>query len=243
MKRLGEKHDVAARNPSQYITDHFRGRTLSHGILVRAEAVPSRFAEQAYFSVYLGNGPDSWSTNPVFSGLFSAGRWSQHIAGWVDGDYFDFTHFPYGSGYSLTETGTDLEFFALLGQLVPDGGALMVAYSLFSKEAKVHRDTKLGLDRGYPPVVTPLGYLLFIAGCGVGFKDWYFAEGGREGPEKLQGYKALSAEEEKEKLETVGGELQAFLTRTSDQDNLTRDCRGRARLVVEEIERRYPKST
>jgi hypothetical protein len=136
-----------------------------------------------------------------------------------------------------------LELFGLLGQLVPIGGSLMVAYSLFSKEAKVHRDTKLGLDRGYPPVVTPLGYLLFVAGCGVAFKDWSFAEGGREGPEKLQGHKAMNAEEEKQKLATMSRELQAFLSRTIDQDNLLQDCKARATRVVQEIERRLSRST
>ncbi|MGA2462663.1 MAG: DUF1122 family protein [Candidatus Bathyarchaeia archaeon] len=240
---MDERSDNGVRDSSQHIANHFGGKMFSHGISVRAEAVPSRFSEQAYFSVYLGKGPDSWSTNPVFSGLFSAGRRSQHIAGWVDGDYFDLTHFPYGSSFSLTETGTDLELFGLLGQLVPIGGSLMVAYSLFSKEAKVHRDTKLGLDRGYPPVVTPLGYLLFVAGCGVAFKDWYFAEGGREGPEKLQGHKAMNAEEEKQKLATMSRELQAFLSQTIDQDDLLQDCKARARRVVQEIERRLSKST
>jgi len=240
---LDEESDTVAKDPSQYVANHFHGKALSHGISVRAEAVPSRFAEQAYFSVYLGMAPDSWSTNPVFSGLFSAGRSSQHISGWVDGDYFDLTHFPYGSSFSLTETGTDLELFGLLGQLVPVGGALMVSYSLFSKEAKVHRDTKLGLDRGYPPVVTPLGYLLFVAGCGVAFKDWYFAEGGREGPEKLQGYKAMNAQEENQKLLNMSKELEAFLIRTSEQDNLSQECKVRARQIVQEIERPHSKNT
>jgi hypothetical protein len=243
VRQLEEGNDDLARSPVRYIADHFSGKTLSHGISVRAEAVPSRISEQAYFSVYLGKAPDSWSTSPVFSGLFSAGRRSQHILGWVDGDYFDLMHFPFGSSFSLTETGTDLELFRLLGQLVPAGGALMVAYSLFSKEAKVHRDTKLGLDRGYPPVVTPLGYLLFVAGCGVAFKDWYFAEGGREGPEKLQGYKAMNEREEKQKLVALSGELQAFLSRPIEQDNLSEQSKGRAKQLIQEIERRWPKST
>jgi hypothetical protein len=85
--------------------------------------------------------------------------------------------------------------------------------------------------------------LLFVAGCGVAFKDWYFAEGGREGPEKLQGHKALNAEEEKQKLATMSRELQAFLSRTIDQDNLLQDCKARAERVVQEIERCLSRST
>jgi len=135
----------------------------------------------------------------------------------------------------MTETGSDVDLFRLLGQLVPTGGSLMVAYSLFSKEAKVHRDTKLGLDRGYPPVVTPIGYLLFVGGCGVGFKDWYFAEGGREGPEKLQGYKAANAEEEEQKLGVMLQELQVFLTGAAEHDELAQSCKARARQAIREI--------
>ncbi len=87
---------------------------------------------------------------------------------------------------------------------------MMVSYTLFSKGSKVHRDTKTGLDRGYPPVITPPGFLLFAAGCGMGFKDWYFAEGGREGPEKLQGYKSINAEVAREKAERMLQEVRAF---------------------------------
>jgi hypothetical protein len=126
--------------------------------------------------------------------------------------------------------------FRLLGGLVPAGGSLMVSYSLFSNESKIHRETKLGLDRGYPPPVTPLGFLLFAAGCGMGFKDWYFAEGGREGPEKLQGYKPINSEVAKQKADFMLQELRAFANRTH-YDDFADVCRSKAERLIKELER------
>jgi hypothetical protein len=178
------------------------------------------------------------SVDPVFSGLFSSGRESQNIRGWVDGDYFDTAKFQNGSRISLTEGGFDLELFKVLGNLVPEGGSFMVSYSLFSKESRIHIDTKQGLDRGYPPAVTPLGFLLFCAGCGMGFKDWYFAEGGREGPEKLQGFKPLSPDLGREKAREMLQELRIFSSAPA-QDDLAEECRVRAGKVIRELERSY----
>jgi hypothetical protein len=178
------------------------------------------------------------SLDPVFSGLFSAGRPSQYIKGWIDGDYFETATFPNTTCLSLSESGLDGQLFTMLGELVPPGGSLMVSYSLFSKESNVHRETKLGLDRGYPPVVTPLGFLLFLAGCGMGFKDWYFAEGGREGPEKLQGYKPVDSEAAEEKAEMMLQELRNFsiITQT-DEDSLVYTCKLRADYVIRELKK------
>jgi hypothetical protein len=178
------------------------------------------------------------SMDSVFSGLYSSGRPSHFITGWVDGDYFDTINFPSSVSFSLNEAGLDRPFFRILGGLVPPGGSLMVSYSLFSKESKIHRETRQGLDRGYPPVVTALGFLLFIADCGMGFKDWYFAEGGREGPEKLQGYKPINTRMANEKAALMLQELRHFATiHHSDNDDLTRVCGSRAEQVMRVLQR------
>jgi hypothetical protein len=46
-------------------------------------------------------------------------------------------------------------------------------------------DAERALRRRVPPAATPVGFALLEAGCRW-FKDWYFAEGGREGATKLQ---------------------------------------------------------
>jgi hypothetical protein len=55
--------------------------------------------------------------------------------------------------------------------------------------------------------------MLFLVGCGAGFKDWHFAEGGSEGLRKLQGYKALNSQHAGLKMEETVQELKSFLDR------------------------------
>jgi len=174
------------------------------------------------------------SARPTFVGLFSAGRPSQTIPGWVDGDFFDRVVFSDGTRFSFGDLSLDIALFKLLVGLIPPGGSLMVSYSLFSNESKMHRETGQGLDRGYPPVVTPLGFLLYSAGCGIGFKDWYFAEGGREGPEKLQGYNPLNSEIAKQKNDSILRGLRGFANGLR-QDDFAQECRLGAERVISEL--------
>jgi hypothetical protein len=76
--------------------------------------------------------------------------------------------------------------FRALSHLVPAGGHLFVEY-----ESPAQKESERILGLGYPPVTSPLGFLLFRVGC-RSFRDWYISEGGREGPRKLQGYKPLN---------------------------------------------------
>ncbi len=114
---------------------------------------------------------------------------------------------------------------------------MMVSYTLFSNGSKVQRDTKTGLDRGYPPVVTPLGFLLFAARCGMGLKDWYFAEGGLEGPEKLQGFKYQNQQSADERAEKMLQELHLYVSSPQPEDGLSQECIFRADLVIRELRR------
>ena len=219
------------------LQEHLRGKVLSQELGIQVHANSARFVEQAYFILHVIERESGISSSdPVFTGVFSTGRPSQSIQGWVDGDYFDKVVFRGATGFSLSESGLDIELFKILGGLVPPGGSMMVSYSLYSKESQIHKDTRLGLDRGYPPAVTPLGFLLFVAGCGMGFKDWYFAEGGREGPEKLQGYKPINLEVAKRKAEMMLLDITRFgSTSHEEKDSLARACRFRAEYVMREL--------
>lgn len=225
-----------SENPVDLLRSYFREKKISEEFGINVSASPLRFSEQARFTLHLVQEPNGeLSLGPVFAGLFSAGRASQNIQGWVDGDYFETTVFPHGRNVSLSESLLDTELFKVLGCLVPQGGSFMVSYSLFSKESKIHRETRRGLDRGYPPAVTPLGFLLFLAGCGMGFKDWYFAEGGREGPEKLQGFKAIDSEAAREKAEEMLRDVCIFSAAPVENDP-GRMCKLRAEQVMRALE-------
>ena len=102
------------------------------------------------------------------------------------------------------------------------------------------QDTARSLALGIPPAATPLGYILFSIGCGAGFRDWYFAEGGSEGPRKLQGYKALNRQHAQLKIKETVRELTAFLSRPpSVTSELERAARDRALAILNKFEQYY----
>jgi hypothetical protein len=100
------------------------------------------------------------------------------------------------------------KFFRYLSDHIPPGGHIMVEY-----ESTEQEETRLAIGCGIPPVATPLGSILFLVGCGVAFKDWYFAEGGSEGPRKLQGFKALHDDHRRARAADMAAELRSFLRR------------------------------
>jgi hypothetical protein len=127
----------------------------------------------------------------------------------------------------------DQRLFRFLGQLIPPGGHLMVEY-----ESEGQRLTERMLTLGVSPVATPLGYLLFLSGCGASFRDWYISEGGREGPRKLQGFKPLDEEDACRKARSMAEELRRFLTRAPRKEHRQweRPARRLARKVLERLE-------
>jgi hypothetical protein len=103
----------------------------------------------------------------------------------------------------------DLEnLFRYLSDHIPPGGHIMVEY-----ESEEQAETRLAIACGIPSVATHLGSILFRVGCGVAFKDWYFAEGGSEGPRKLQGFKALHDDHRRARATEMAAELRSFLHR------------------------------
>lgn len=135
------------------------------------------------------------------------------IKGWIDGDYFEQVSFHDGVELNLADSGLDVKLFRLLGRLVPPGGSFMVAYEMFWGKNPVHWKTELALKHGIPPLLTSLGYLLLQAECWIGIKDWYWPEGGMEGPPKLQGFKAPDEKTREEKTVETVGMLKNFLNR------------------------------
>jgi hypothetical protein len=113
------------------------------------------------------------------------------------------------AGQYMLLSETDIELlFGYLSGMIPPGGHIMVEY-----ESELWSETRNALDCGIPPVLTPLGFLMFKTGCGTAFKDWYFAEGGSEGPRKLQGHKALNQENRVAREKDIATEIQDFTDR------------------------------
>ena len=172
------------------------------------EAFPGRYDEEASFHLHLAEG-GRVSVPPVFSGLLNVGRKSAGTRGFLDGCYFEHTKVE-DRTVCLQEERLDVALFQALGDLIRPGGSLMVAYEMFSGESGVHKETWRALMLGIPYAATPLGSLLFHAGC-RSFKNWDIAEGGLEGFRKLQGIKPLDEGHRGELERLLRNELEAFL--------------------------------
>ena len=104
-------------------------------------------------------------------------------------------------------------------------------------DSPAQRESERILTLDYPPVTSPLGYLLFRAGCGS-FRDWYISEGGREGPRKLQGYKPLTEALARERTAALRRQLEELLARpeTPQHGEHGRTARRLAAAVTRELE-------
>jgi hypothetical protein len=188
----------------------------------------SRFGAR-YFRIFLEDDAGTTSLQPAVTGLHHSGPYPAH--NWIEvAELNQRIELP-GTQDSAERTldlgeGPALErLFALLAELIPPGGHIMVEY-----DSPQHELTVRSLGRGVPPVATPLGALLFAAGCGASFKDWSIAEGGREGPRKLQGSRPLHEDDARAKAARMAHELLAYLSRRPDaaHDDLERAARRRA---------------
>ncbi len=176
---------------------------------------------------------------PVIEGIHSRG--GRGVKGWIEiGDYYPVVHFKGGDlppkTVNLSRKRLGRGIFQLLGACVPPGGHLMFAYEV-SYESPLHRETQENLLRGFPPISTAQGELLFRAGFRL-VKDWYLAEGGHEGPRKLWGEKPLNDVEARDFDLKTFLQILAFLSRHPDSTSIERErlARGRALEIVKELE-------
>ncbi len=226
-----------------------QGRSIDH-YEIKLHLKPIRYrGGWTHFSLYLKDGLGRISCQrgpsgecvaaPVLEGIHSRG--GKGVKGWIEvGDYFPVVHFK-GGGFlpkrvHLSRSRLGRGIFQLLGGCVPPGGHLMFAYEV-SYESRLHRETQEDLLRGFPPISTAQGELLFHAGFRL-VKDWYLAEGGHEGPRKLWGEKPLNDVEARNFDLKTFFHLLAFLSRRPNPTSLERErlARGRALAIVEELD-------
>jgi hypothetical protein len=96
----------------------------------------------------------------------------------------------------------DFELLEPIARALGPGAAIMVTYGL--------GETERALRRKVPAAATPLGLALLGAGCRW-LKDYYFAEGGREGHAKLQGELPLDDAGRRRAERALNDELERFL--------------------------------
>lgn len=186
----------------------------------------------SYFYLFLRDSSDEVSREPVVLGLHHQGKYPSY--NWIEViSLSPRVSFESGKAVDISMAETQ-QLFQYLAKLIPPGGHMMVEY-----DSPEQQETARSLALGIPPVATPLGYMMFLAGCGDSFKDWHFAEGGCEGPRKLQGYKALDEQHAERRANETVAELNAFLARTSEEgiSELEKAARDRALAVLNKLKR------
>jgi len=230
--RLQEKGWNTADNLEHPLAS-LQGQALDSYKLVILLGATNRFGAR-YFQMFLKNQSDVISNQPVIIGLYNQGKYPGY--NWVEIINLS-PQVSFGSDEESLDIYKDslvLQLMQHLADLIPPGGHMMIEYDSLDQQ-----DTARSLALGIPPVLTPLGYILFLAGCGSSFKDWHFAEGGSEGPRKLQGNKALNSKQAKINRERTTQEIKSFLARQSSAGNskLERAAIKRALNILSEFKR------
>ena len=163
--------------------DDLEGRRVGTFTLVPADFAPSRFSNQREFVLYLQR-RGIRSESPIFRGTFSAAVAALNLTSWIDGEFIEQTRIA-GTLVKLWNEefndGAALGVMKALGDKIPAGGRIWLAYERYGDEGASILETRHGLQAQVPPLATPMGFLLWAADCWLGVRDWHFPEGGREG--------------------------------------------------------------
>jgi hypothetical protein len=134
----------------------------------------------------------------------------------------------------VAETAPDTDeeaLFRLIILTLPPGGHIMVEY-----DSPQRADTARALAQNVPALATALGAQLYRAGTGPRFKDWQIAEGGSEGPRKLQAYLPLTRDYERRWRHDAITELKIFLDRSPTALDVVDQARARAETLLQELQ-------
>ncbi|MEE8336952.1 MAG: DUF1122 family protein [Dehalococcoidia bacterium] len=226
-----QRADDAALHPIA----RWDGAQVGDDLTLEAWLGPSNSVGARYFRLYLDSGGLGRPQEPLMFGMVNSGRYPGY--NWVEViEYRERLTFDDDHGVTVPE-GVERLVFGRLAELVPAGGHLMAEYDSYAR-----RMTARALAAGVPPRATPLGATLASAGCGIAFRDWYIAEGGREGPRKLQGFRALDADHQRRRDEETLAALRAFMDHSAHLDwDLQARTRALAQEAIDELEgRRRP---
>ncbi len=209
------------------------GLEVDDSVLRIGDLRPGLYAEQSHFKLYLESG-GRLSDSPILHGLSSLGRASQHIPGWIDGFYGGVLVVD-DERRALSDLGVESTLFKSIGGIIVPGGWLGLAYETFGEDTPLLLETRRLLDLGAPPVVTPIGLLLYEAGCGLHIRNWYISEGWREGPRKLQGYRPVDEDSWQARAAETANELRQFLAEPDPTEEFVPALQRAAR-VLESLE-------
>ena len=174
-----------------------------------------------YVDVAIADPQGEISTSRFVTAIVSGG--GRGVKQWVECRIFPQVEFGNGHVVNTRELGFEAAVIARLGQLISRGGHLMVDYDSGGQD-----QTLAELVRQVPPPASYLGELMFRAGFRGQFKDWYFSEGGHEGPRKLQANKSPDPAAERAALHDHLQNLKQFVRRRLPEKPADREIIGNA---------------
>ena len=188
-----------------------QGAAVGQGVWLEVEIGSRSRSGATHVRAYLVSDELGRTLEPVLHALHHTGTLPlQH---WIEvTDYLDRPTVP-GGGFVEIPEGIELRIVQAIGALVPPGGQLMLEYDSPSRSV-----TASALAAGVPPAATPLGGMMFAAGCGVVVRDHGVAAGGRSGRRKLRGFRANDAEHERVRGLEMFADLEAFMGWSKDLD-------------------------
>ncbi|MEA2649187.1 MAG: hypothetical protein QOG61_1622 [Candidatus Binataceae bacterium] len=202
--------------------------------ITSAEPVRPR-AGWFHLIVALADANGTATQTPIMTGIVSGG--GRGVKPWFECRFYPEVTMADGTTFDARECGLEAALIDRLGELVPDGGHLMVEYES-PGQSMTHAELLLRV----PPAATYLGALMFHAGFRGAFKDWYISEGGHEGPRKLQANKSPNAAAARVAMRTHVEELTVFIKQPlpkgrADGEIVAR-AQNRARAILKEISRK-----
>jgi hypothetical protein len=208
------------------------GASVGEDVTLEVWVGPKNSVGARYFRAYLVSDLGR-TAEPVVFGMQNSGPYPGY--NWVEViDYDHVLPLPDGREVEVPD-GIERRIFEVLATLVPAGGHLMAEY-----DSPGRHMTALALAARVPPLATPLGATMAAAGCGDAFKDWYISEGGREGPRKLQGFRALNEDHARTRGLEMLAALEAFLASAADLDwNVQAVTRPLAQEAIERLRGRF----
>ncbi len=201
------------------------GRRLGPHTLRIARLEPGEKSGWKRFQLVLGGSEGDYAP-PVIEGIYSAG--GRGVVPWIEVLAYHPRLQRGEETLELPAHGWDLALFGALAELISPGGHIMVGC-----ETPEHEETYQALMKGVPPVATPLGTLLFKAGCRK-VKFFYLPEGDWEGQQKLWAEKPMDEAMRLEWDAATARELGSFLSAPVESPDAAR-CVPRARVILQAL--------
>lgn len=214
----------AASQEPDHALSALDGATVGQGVTLRIELAPAVRGGVRPFRAFLDSADLGVTLAPIVTGAHRAG--GSPALNWVE--VTDFAgSVPVSGGEVEVPEGIDIQVLQALANLVPPGGHLIAEYG-----SDHRRTTDRALRQGVPPAATPLGGMMFAAGCGVAFRDWRAADRG-EGARRLQGYRAADIGHEARRAPETLAALERFMDTSAELDwDLQLKCRPLAEAAI-----------